>query len=752
MAGRILTTVGLLLLGVAAEARPMDVFEHATVMESLSRVHPRQRGRWLSERGLELPGWNASLPQASDDSTGLVEVGRWSYGPSFDVDGRVTPAETLVALARGSGVSLLRFARTERVALELLSDMNAGGLVNRVRVRDSLLFVGSRKGLETWDITDERNPIRLSVLGTALNDFALQDTFAFVISDDSFKSYSIADPARPYRVGACRDSGVAIGVTNNAAFLGDRWGLYVVDLADPAAPHRLTSLGYATECVTARGDYCYITTYNPNQSGDIEFRVLDVADPGTPHQVGMVDQAGGYDIELCDTFAYCSGDGNNVNEMTVVSVANPSQPRQVSRANTPGWSMGIWANGRASSAFVGCHWEGLNVYDVRNPAAPVRDTWLLGADQAVDVHIDNGRAYIANEMAGLKILDITDPTRPTLLGTHDSSGQRPFMTSVVARDSFAFVDFWTRQLFRVLDVTNPATPVFAGSCETFGPPEDMVLRDSFVYCAEANRFQVVNVARPREPRLVGSCVTQDGNYFGLAVQDSLAYLISGSLQVVNIAQPTSPWVLSSTPVFGFGVAVRDTFVYVPYGYDTLRVYSAADPRSLRLLGYAPLGSHSWDVALTGSLAVVGTWNGLVMVDVSDPQSPANIATIATPRSTRRVVADAGLIFTAMYEAGVGVYAIESTGIAEPVGGERRAGRVVVVPSLTAGRCVLRLSGQRRERLTVRVVDVSGREVMRRLVAEGSGSAELDVSALSAGIYTLVVRAGRTTSTARFVKR
>jgi hypothetical protein len=731
--------VGLAVMTVlgVADARPVDVFDHAAVMESLSSVHPRLRGRWLDERGLELPGWNTSLPQTPVDSTGLREVGRWSYGPSFDVDGRVTAAETLVALARGSGVSLLRFARSEAVSLELLCDINAGGLVNRVRVRDSLLFVGSRKGLETWDIADERNPARLSVLGTALNDFALQDTFAFVISDDSFKAYSIADPARPYRVGACLDSGVAIGVTNNAAFLGDRWGLYVVDVSNPAAPHRLTALGYATECVTARGDYCYITTYNPNQSGDIEFRVLNVADPGTPYQTGMVDQAGGYDIELCDTFAYCSGDGNNVNEMTVVSVANPSQPRQVSRANTPGWSMGIWANGRASSAFVGCHWEGLNVYDVRNPAARVRDTWLLGADEAVDIHIDNGRAYVANEKAGLKILDITDPTRPTLLGVYDSSGQSPFLTSAVARDSFAFIE-WGRPKFRALDVTNPSRPAFAGTCELFNPSEDMVVRDSLVYIAEASRFQVVNVARPREPRLMGSCVTQDGNYFGLAVQDSLAYLISGSLQIVNIAQPTAPFLLSVTPVFGFGVAVRDTFVYVPYGYDTLRVYSAANPSSLRLLGYAPLGAHAWDVALTGSLAVVGTWNGLVLVDVSDPQSRVNVAAIPTPRSARRVVVDSGLIYTAMYEAGVGVYAIETTGVAEPARGERCVGRAVVVPSPTAGRCVLRLGGQRSERMTVRVVDVSGREVMRRLVADGSGSAELDVGAWIMGTLPVFV--------------
>jgi hypothetical protein len=99
--------------GVAADF-PRSFQEHAAVQESLARVHPRMRASWLRERGVEDPYYTAV--RRPDSGQGLREVGRWSYGPSYDVDGRTTPSETLVALARGSGVSLLRFSRQDSLS------------------------------------------------------------------------------------------------------------------------------------------------------------------------------------------------------------------------------------------------------------------------------------------------------------------------------------------------------------------------------------------------------------------------------------------------------------------------------------------------------------------------------------------------------------------------------------------------------------------------------------------------------------
>ena len=146
----VLLGLGLLAATGAAADFPRTFQEHAAVQESLARVHPRMRASWLRERGIEDPYYTSV--RMPDSGQGLREVGRWSYGPSYDVDGRVTASETLVALARGSGVSLLRFSRQDSLSIELLSDINAEGLMCRVKVVDTLLYVGSRGGLEVYNI------------------------------------------------------------------------------------------------------------------------------------------------------------------------------------------------------------------------------------------------------------------------------------------------------------------------------------------------------------------------------------------------------------------------------------------------------------------------------------------------------------------------------------------------------------------------------------------------------------------------
>jgi hypothetical protein len=139
------------------------------------------------------------------------------------------------------------------------------------------------------------------------------------------------------------------------------------------------------------------------------------------------------------------------------------------------------------------------------------------------------------------------------------------MSSAVARDSFAFVDWYAVPILRVMDVSIPSRPVMAGGVDLFNPPDDMIIRDSFVYCAEVNRFQVVNIARPREPVLAGSCVAGDANRAGLCVDDTLAYVGNFVSDVVDIRNPASPQVISHFDRGASNIAVRDTFAFVASG-------------------------------------------------------------------------------------------------------------------------------------------------------------------------------------------
>jgi len=741
----------ILLLGAAAAFGGERYFqEHAAMMDSLSRVHPRMRASWLKERGVDDPYYTTVR---KPESTGLKVIGRWSYGPSYDVDGRVTPSETLVALARGSGVSLLRFSRQDSLSIELLSDINAEGLMCRVKVVDTLLYVGSRKGLEVYNIADEQNPVRLSWTPIPLNDFALQDSLVYTISgDDSFRIYNVSNPADPVFLGACRDSGDLVSVAGNAAFLGDRWGLYVIDVSNPASPHRIGAWGSAIEQVQARGHLCYVTTFNPNVPGEITFHILDVSTPASPYQIGSLDSAGGNDVCLVDTLAFGAGE-NDFNKLTVVSVADSTRPRLVGSAVTRGWSMGIWASGLAQSAFVGCHWEGLQVYDTRNTSQPVRDTFLLGADQSVDIYIDNARAYVANEMAGLWILDVSDPARPTALGSYDTTWQRPFMSSVVARDSFAFVDWWDRPSLRVMDVAVPSRPTPVGGADVTNTPQDMVIRDSFIYVAEIARLQVVNIARPREPVLVGTC-TGDG--VAVVVQDSFAYTAAGAIRITNVARPDSPFVVGTiTGPSGSGLAVRDTFLYVPQAYDTLWVYSVASPSAPRLLGFAPVGTHCWDVALGESQAAVATVQGLVLFSLSNAAQPTRLGSVTTPYGPRRVCYVAPYWYAAMFEAGVGIYEAESTGIGErgSVSLHGNPALLSAMPNPTSGLVTL---GPVRGGISTHVAvrDAMGRLVGVRQLEVGvrPGQSRLSLAGCAAGLYFVELFEGDRRVVLKVVKR
>jgi hypothetical protein len=759
MKPRLLALVVLAVLCLAAGAlgREPSFEEHAAVQESLSRVHPRMRASWLKERGIE--DSYCTCVRRPDSGQGLVEVGRWSYGPSYDVDGRVTASETLVALARGSGVSLLRFSRQDSLSIELLSDINAEGLMCRVKVADTLLFVGSRGGLEIYSIADEQNPVRLSLTAIPLNDFALQDSLVYTISgywtgdgsDDSFRIYNISDPANPGFRGACRDSGYLVSVAGHTAYIGDRWGLYVLDVTDPANPHRIGSWGSAVEQVQARGRLCYVTTFNPNTPGDITFHVLDVSVPSLPYQIGSLDSAGGNDVFLVDTLAYGAGE-TDFNKLTVISVADSTRPRLVGSATTPGWSMGIWASGLAQASFVGCHWEGLQTYDTRNTSSPVCDTSLLGCDQAVDIYIDGGRAYVANEMAGLKILDISDPTRPTLLGSYDTTGQRPFMTSIAARDSFTFVE-WSRPKFRTLDVTEPTNPVFAGTCELFNYQEDMVIRDSLVYCAELYRFQIVNVASPREPVLVGSCVLSATGR-NIALRDTIAFVAMGSsgLVCVDVGDPTSPSIIGSWGGRSSGVSLVDTIAYVAGPYTGLVSLNVSDPASPRVIDSLYLSDTLWwnDVRASDSRVYVGG-ERVLTVDASDPANLLVRGTVSPPYLVQRLAYSPPYLYAACLEAGVSVYESTAVGVVDRASRSLSAADLLKVEPNPV-RSVVTVVGLN-DKSGVSVFDAAGRDVSKRVrLTRDAGLVRLGIDRLPKGLYFVCEAGKEVRNVVKFVKQ
>lgn len=80
-----------------------------------------------------------------------------------------------------------------------------------------------------------------------------------------------------------------------------------------------------------------------------------------------------------------------------------------------------------------------------------------------DVAIEDGYAYIATDLHGLKIVDISDPTTPTLAGTLDTTGRA---LGIFVADSIVYLA--DEDGLVVIDATDPTSPELLDAIATPG--------------------------------------------------------------------------------------------------------------------------------------------------------------------------------------------------------------------------------------------------------------------------------------------
>ncbi|MEO0071741.1 MAG: hypothetical protein ABIK39_06640, partial [candidate division WOR-3 bacterium] len=351
------------------------------VMDSLREIEPWFQRRWLTERRLQRFYQEQSW---RPDSQGLRCVGRWSYGPSVKVSLRVTPEDTIICLARGSGASLIRFHSQDRLSFELLSDINSYGVVCRAIIMDTLVYCGMKQGgtgIEVWGVSNPEQPNRLSYIYLPpIMDIAVKDTLLFAIGyqQDSLRIFNVRDPRNPIQVGACADSGFPMCISGNYCYLADQYGLNIVDVSNPKEPHRVSSIGgFEALSVGVKDTLCYVSTYiYPDQ---FSLRVYNVRNPASPVPVGSLAGIEAPDIYFpptCDTVLYTP-------KLHIINISDPRNPRQIGFADCPGWDYGVVTVPALNYALVADYFAGLVGVNITNPSLPVIDTAIYAAQQTL---------------------------------------------------------------------------------------------------------------------------------------------------------------------------------------------------------------------------------------------------------------------------------------------------------------------------------------------------------------------------------
>jgi hypothetical protein len=278
--------------------------------------------------------------------------------------------------------------------------------------------------------------------------------------------------------------------------------------------------------------------------------------------------------------------------------------------------------------------------------------------QAWDVYVAENLAYMADGWSGLQIIDVGNPTSPTLRGSYDTSN---YARAVCVTGGVAYLGHWSAGVW-ILDISDPSHPRLLGSCDTPDDEEDIYVTGGLAYVAGGvEGLHIFDVRDPTQPQLLGYCDTP-GDADGIYVSGSLAYLVcggyhseNGGLHIIDVGDPSSPALRSSyyTQSYARDVQVAGSLAYVANWDSGLRVFDVSDPSSPTLRGTYDTPGGSLGLCLAGSLAYVADHSGgLRVIDVSDPSSPTLRGFYQTPGPAFSVVVAGDLAYVAVWESGL----------------------------------------------------------------------------------------------------
>lgn len=125
---------------------------------------------------------------------------------------------------------------------------------------------------------------------------------------------------------------------------------------------------------------------------------------------------------------------------------------------------------------VAAEWSALRIYDLQNPLVPV-DIGGVSLPQARTVAVSENLAFVACGNLGLAIVDITDPTAPSLVTQFPVGG---LVDQVAATGKTVYLTGYLIDLV-VVDVSTPTAPTIVDIVPLEGKPEAIVLHGGYAY-------------------------------------------------------------------------------------------------------------------------------------------------------------------------------------------------------------------------------------------------------------------------------
>lgn len=236
-------------------------------------------------------------------------------------------------------------------------------------------------------------------------------------------------------------------------------------------------------------------------------------------------------------------------------------------------------------ALVSDYYGGLSVFDVSNASEPILlDNQPLSL--AHYFHITEGYAFVACWNSGLRIVNFTDPTNLTEVGSYNDGVE--VGATFVANDVAIVTK--TDGGVLLLNVSDPTNPQKISQYNATGIPNVCTIRDNIAFVAywgaSGSRIVFLNVTDPLTPVFIGQYADVMDTY-DFHLKDDLLIIANDVLGVyfVSISDLTNPTKITQidTASLAEGVDTIDNYLFVGDS-NTLEVVDFNDLSNLQVVG------------------------------------------------------------------------------------------------------------------------------------------------------------------------
>jgi len=577
-------------------------------------------------------------------------------------------------------------------ALELHSVLD--GRSEAVAYRSPYLYLGVGPRLVVLDASDPTAPIQVGaspLLAHLVTGLELEGDVAHVLLDLDAGGHTtmvctlgLANPTAPALLGCLALEGPvwAIAVEGPVLYAAGNAGLAVVDVSDPATPVRLTSVALSdgAVAVVAGGDRVFVgvpvAAYRLRDGSSYQgpgYRVFDVSDPGSPRDLGILNEAlenGRRSIDrlaIRGSIAYALDHGG----LSVYDVSDPLDTALVGRID-----LGTLSGLSSSRLAVGIDrvWvvnppadASIVVVDVADPSAPtvraslISPTPFYRRNGAVPV---GDRLVLARQLGGYSLLDTSDPAVPDLSVPFAPFG---YVTGTALLGDRLLVALPERGL-GVVDVADAAAPVvlaLAGVDAT-----RVVVRDGYAYTvapgtlavpARLDVYDLADLDRPVLARTLAPAASAST----LALDGDRLYVGGTALEVYDVAEPSAPALLGAMTLTdgAMDLVVANGFAHVSDSSARLITVDATDPATPRETARLTLPDWTAGIALDGDRLLVATQRrGLVVIDATNSALPVLELNVPDLGWLHDVAVSDGHVWVA---TGVSLVAIDRADLGDP---------------------------------------------------------------------------------------